>query len=166
MASFPQSSANIMYGYFWKYIFEPEHKRLLDLVDDIALRNKARGGHPVMTVQGQVIVPKQWIKGIIAKPVNKDLENELIQIKNELNEFVKQRQYIKNCCSFLIPEVYNHQDCRDSLSDIISNYIPEYKELPRTRPEMFYILHSPVKIRQWEKANYWLEFYIGNLLVF
>lgn len=166
--SFQASPAQIMYSHLWKHIFEPEYKRLLDQVQDISTKNIARGANTrAMLIRGKVVAPQGWTRGIHAQPVAPDLEEELWGVYEQIKDFTDKRQYIKNCCSFLIPnDYYEPQNVRDSLSDFVANYVPEYQKLSRTRPEMYHILHKPNLIRQWEKANYLIEFYIGNLLVY
>lgn len=68
--------------------------------------------------------------------------------------------------STLIPADGTKQDVRNSLSNMIVDYIPELAKFPRTQPEAFHISSSEIKMRQWARAKERLEVYIGNILVF
>lgn len=166
--AFQLSPSSYLYSLIYKYIFEPEMSRLYKQLDELASMNIAKGANTkVMMFDGNVIAPDRTITlGVRAASVHPDLLDQVREVHSELKSFAYKRTYVKNCCSFLITQEVDYQDFRDSLSDMVVSYIPELKNIERTREEMFSIIHNESKVRQWTKAKEYIEYYIGNLLVY
>lgn len=161
------TSSGVLYSNLYNSILEPESKRLQRQVDDISNRNLMKGANNfTMNLKGRLVFASQRHAGTRAAPVHKSLEAELIEVVEALDSYAKEREHIRHCTSFLLPEYANDQIIRDSLSDMIASYIPVYRNLDRRQPEMFHILGNEPLIEQWNKAKTALEYYIGNLLVF
>lgn len=155
------------YSRIYKHILQKEMVRLDKLVEDISLRNIRKGAKSeAMIMGGEVFTAPSRMIGIKASLVHPDLVNELNDIYIEKMAFGKDRDFIKNTMSTLIPPDGTQQDVRDSLSNMIVDYIPELAKFKRSQPEAFYIANNEIKMRQWARAKERLEFYIGNILVF
>lgn len=165
--TFPKTAAMRLYSLVYENILEPEGARVQRKVNNLCSRNHALGARSNSIVwEGQSLTPTNRLLGVMYDPPHPTLRGEAVELIAYTQSFAKDRDYIRQVFSFLVPEVSDNQDFRDSLSDIIADYIPQLKNLPRQRPEAFHIRPHPHKMRQWYAAKERLEHYIGNLLVF
>ena len=162
-----QSTPLWAYSLIYKHILQREMVRLDKLVEDISLRNIRKGAKSeAMIMGGEVFTAPSRMIGIKASFVHPELVDELNDIYAEKMAFGKDRDFVKNTMSTLIPPDGTQQDVRDSLSNMIVDYIPELAKFRRSQPEAFHIATSEIKMRQWARAKERLEVYIGNILVF
>lgn len=167
MSTFTGSAALHFYQMLWKGILEPEQKRLQKQIDEIARENIARGSPSgSMTVKGVIISSSARAVGVGARPVHPELEERLWSVHKAQKSFAVERQHIRHVVSFIVPDEYDFQNYRDSLSDVVANLIPNLKDMKRTRPECWHIMGNEQKMNQYFRARDTLEYYIGNMLVF
>lgn len=165
--SFTQSNALLLYQHLWKFILEPESKRLQKQIDAISRQNVAKGSpSSTMLLRGKVISSSARAVGIGAKPVHPELEEQLLTVYKAQMAFATERNHIRHVCSFIVPDEYSEQNFRDAMSDTIVSFVPRLKKLPRTRSECWFIIGQEQKMNQYFRARDTLEYYIGNLLVF
>lgn len=162
------SYASILYSELYRGILEPEFNRLQDCVADISMRNIALGSvSHSMILDGILITPPARVTGIQAKPIHPSLKEELRAIYNALESFKRERAFIKNASSLVVPEqCQDYSQLRDAVSDMIASYCPNLRNVERTRPHMYHILDNEISIKTWTRAESYLEYYIGNILVF
>lgn len=165
--SFISSPALALYQLLYRHILEPESKRLQNQVDAISRENIVRGSpSSSMMVRGVIMSASSRAVGMGAKPVHPELEERLWQLHLAMKSFAVERNHIRHVTSFIIPDEYDEANYRNALSDVVVNMIPRLKNLPRTKPECWFIMGQEAKMNQYFRARDTLEYYIGNLLVF
>lgn len=164
--TFPKSAPMRVYSLLYENILKPEDKRLQRKITSICDSNFTMGAKSnVITYKGQIFVPESRVNAG-AQPAHSSLTGQLDEIMLAQKRFAEDRSHIRQVMSFLIPEESGEGAWRDSLSDLIVEYIPQLKGIPRVDKEAFYIRQHPHRMAQWHKARERLEYYIGNLLVF
>lgn len=164
---FEMSSAQVFYNLIYRNILVKETNRFNKQIADISNRNIVLGAtSSVMLLNGKTIYGAFIVKGQKPSPIHESLKSELESLVAARSKLAQDSTYISNCCSFIIPERSTLQDWRNIVSDVIANNIPQLSTYSRTDVEMYTILNKPVHMKQWEKASYLIEYYIGNILVF
>lgn len=166
MASITTASS-LFYSFLYKHILEFEYNRLTKIEADINLRNIAFGGtNTATTFNGNVSYAAGRIKGAKATPLNENLIPEMNKIIMEKVKFAQERDYIKNCCSFLINDEMYYEDFRNIIPDLFIKHIPVLRQFPRTQDPYFTIIDKPTLLKQWMKAEGMLEYYLANRMIF
>lgn len=82
--------------------------------------------------------------------------------KENIDEFVRERNYIRHSLSFLVPDTQTSiSELADCFSDIHKSIIFPF-ESERVKQPYWNILSNENLLRQWKKA----EYYIDNALIF
>lgn len=95
----------------------------------------------------------------------------LIQQANEYINEVTRRDDDERVLSMAIAVLFptgrmDYQDIRDSLPDMVRDFMPQVAELRRTRPEAFHIINDPIKMKTWNAGLRVIERLMINKLVF
>lgn len=162
-----QTPSMKLYSLVFQSILKPEADRIQHKVDRLCSRNHELGASSnTIICDGKTLFPTRRLMAVRYDPPHPTLKNETVELVQYMNKFAKDREYISQVFSFLVPPHADMQQIRDSVSDLIADYIPALNKIPRKNKEAFYIRHNVSKMKQWYKAKESLEHYIGNLLVF
>lgn len=159
-----------------KKLFEPEERRLQQIVDELFLANKAIKGQDQIygfMHMGKRYLPTQFLamKSAMHKQLLPSLAFELLEQANafqtDVSKVEADKAQIRQAVVMLIEQVNGGQELRDALPDCIVNLFPQLAQFKREIQDFTWLIRSNrFAVAAVEKALPKMEFYAATHLIY
>lgn len=111
-------------------------------------------------------LPPKAQKSAVKQYVHPSLVSAAKQLHEHHRTVEKDALRIRHGLSLVLAPCRTFQDVRDALPDFLRGEISELSSLPRTRPEAWAIINSPLLFHQYQQTSNLLSFYFLNRILY
>jgi hypothetical protein len=116
---------------------------------------------------------KAYVESILSIDTKTNLHSSLIPAMNRFladkSEVDFDTGRIKQALALILRDCRTRQDFRDALPNCLKDFIPEIRDLPRTREEAYTVRNDPNQLRAWnqyQRLREKIEFYAAARFIY
>jgi len=145
-------------------VFLPERRRHIDRVKALSEKSfNMFGTVAPFYYRGQIIGNFEHVRQK-PKVIAPELAPEAQVILDLFNKYKRDKEYVRQCCSFPIEGVTTDQELRDNVGEIVVKHTDLKGAGERINPP-YYLFKNKTKLNNWRKAEDIIALYLANSLI-